>query len=199
MHISEIGKKIGLEERKAGRILRLLATIHVFRESLPLHLGWHFRLMCILVSGKCFHKQSAEHPTPLDQPIDRYRASLVGLIYFEKSVFLMTQLSTDETVKATALLSEVLADKTWGHSYSPTQTAFNKSTGYPGPWPSSMYFQKVNTVHILFLQALTNLRMFPEELSSLQESELAWLDGVMQSRPRQLSTARDLRSKTRTC
>ena len=33
MHISEIGKKIGLEERKAGRILRLLATKHVFREG----------------------------------------------------------------------------------------------------------------------------------------------------------------------
>ena len=33
MHISEIGKKTGLEERKAGRILRLLATNHVFREG----------------------------------------------------------------------------------------------------------------------------------------------------------------------
>ena len=33
MHISEIGKKSGLEERKAGRILRLLATNHVFREG----------------------------------------------------------------------------------------------------------------------------------------------------------------------
>ena len=33
MHITEIGKKTGLEERKAGRILRLLATKHVFREG----------------------------------------------------------------------------------------------------------------------------------------------------------------------
>jgi hypothetical protein len=33
MHISEIGKKTGLEERKAGRILRLLSTKHVFREG----------------------------------------------------------------------------------------------------------------------------------------------------------------------
>ena len=33
MHISEIGGKTGLEEHKAGRILRLLATKHVFREG----------------------------------------------------------------------------------------------------------------------------------------------------------------------
>ena len=33
MHVSEIGKKTGLEERKAGRILRLLSANHVFREG----------------------------------------------------------------------------------------------------------------------------------------------------------------------
>ena len=97
--------------------------------------------------GKCFHKQSAEHPTPLDQHIVQYGASLVGFIYFEKSMFLTTQLSTDESVKAVVHLSEVLADKTWGHSYSPTQTAFNKSTGYPEPL--FIYYEKVNTLHIL--------------------------------------------------
>ncbi|KAF8815777.1 S-adenosyl-L-methionine-dependent methyltransferase [Phlegmacium glaucopus] len=32
MHISELGKKSGVEERKAGRILRLLASRHIFRE-----------------------------------------------------------------------------------------------------------------------------------------------------------------------
>ena len=66
-------------------------------------------------------------------------------------MFLMTLLSTDETPKATALLSDVLADKAWGHSYSPTQTAFNKSTGYPDP--IFIYFEKMNTLHILFSSA----------------------------------------------
>jgi len=33
MHISELGKKSGVEERKAGRILRLLASKHIFREG----------------------------------------------------------------------------------------------------------------------------------------------------------------------
>ena len=37
MHISEIGKKTGLEERKAGRVLRLLTTNHVFREGTRLY------------------------------------------------------------------------------------------------------------------------------------------------------------------
>ena len=55
MHISEIGEKTGLEERKAGRILRFLATKHVFREgACPLHLCLHSRLMCILVSENVF-------------------------------------------------------------------------------------------------------------------------------------------------
>jgi hypothetical protein len=38
--------------------------------------------------GKRFHKQSAEHPTPFNQPIVQSRASLVGCIYFEGSIFL---------------------------------------------------------------------------------------------------------------
>ena len=54
MHVSEIGKKTGLEERKAGRILRLLSTNHVFREGPLLHLGLHSPLMCILVSENVF-------------------------------------------------------------------------------------------------------------------------------------------------
>ena len=42
MHISEIGEKTGLEERKAGRILRLLATNHVFREGSCLYTSFYF-------------------------------------------------------------------------------------------------------------------------------------------------------------
>ena len=123
--------------------------------------------------GKCFHKQPVEYPTPLDQPIVEYGAPPVGFIYFEKSksMSLTTQLSSDETPKASALLSDVLVDKAWCHSYSPTQTAFNKSTGYPENF--FMYFKKVNTLHILFSLGPDQLRMFPEELSSVQDSELA--------------------------
>ena len=33
MHISEIGKRSGIDTEKLGRILRLLATRHVFREG----------------------------------------------------------------------------------------------------------------------------------------------------------------------
>jgi hypothetical protein len=35
MHISEIGKRAGIDSQKLGRILRLLATRHVFREGAP--------------------------------------------------------------------------------------------------------------------------------------------------------------------
>jgi len=54
MHISEIGQKTGLEERKAGRILRLLATRHVFREGSSLYTLLHSHLMWIIVSENVF-------------------------------------------------------------------------------------------------------------------------------------------------
>jgi len=107
MHISEIGKKTGLEERKAGRILRLLASNHVFRE----------------VSENVFANNRLSTQLLSTNPL-----SSMGLHF------------TDEAPKIIALLSEVLADKAWGHSYSPTQTAFNKYTGYPGPL--FIYFEK---------------------------------------------------------
>ena len=47
MHISEIGNKTGLEERKAGRILRLLATKHVFREGSCLSTSIYSLVWCI--------------------------------------------------------------------------------------------------------------------------------------------------------
>ena len=84
MHISEIGKKTGLEERKAGRILRLLATNHVFREGPASTPRFTFSSDVYPSVRKCFHKQSAEHPTSLDQPIVQYGASLVGFIYLKK-------------------------------------------------------------------------------------------------------------------
>ncbi|KAF9040755.1 S-adenosyl-L-methionine-dependent methyltransferase [Panaeolus papilionaceus] len=40
---------------------------------------------------------------------------------------------TDEVAKSTILLSEVLADKEWGHSYSPCHTPFNRYSGYTDP------------------------------------------------------------------
>ena len=72
MHISEIGKKTRLEERKAGRIFRLLATNHVFRE-VPISTPRFTFLSDVYPSvGKRFHKQSAEHPTPFNQPNVQY-------------------------------------------------------------------------------------------------------------------------------
>jgi len=89
VHISEVGEKTGLEERKAGRILRLLATNHVFREGSCLYTPCFGFLSDVYPSvGKRFHKQSVEHPTPLNQSIVQSKASLVDFIYFEESIFL---------------------------------------------------------------------------------------------------------------
>ena len=89
MHISEIGKKTGLEEHKAGRILRLLATKHVFREGFCFCISFCTCSSAMYLSvGKHFCKQSAEYPTPLKKPIVQHGACFVGFIYFEISMFL---------------------------------------------------------------------------------------------------------------
>ena len=49
--------------------------------------------------------------------------------------------STDECIKSNVLLSDVLADKEWGHSYAANQTAFNKYANYPDPL--FIYYDKV--------------------------------------------------------
>jgi len=65
-------------------------------------------------------------------------------------MFLTICLSTDEGQKSAVLLSEVLADKDWGHSYSATQAAFNKYSGYPEPF--FIYLEKVNSLlYFVFL------------------------------------------------
>ena len=86
-------------------------------------------------------------------------------------MFLKIYLSTDESQKSAVLLSEVLADKAWGHSYAANQTAFNKYSGYPEPM--FIYFEKVNTFHILFRHGLIGLRILPKELSVVQDLDLA--------------------------
>ena len=119
---------------------------------MSLHLVLHSHSDVDPSVGKRFCKQSAEHPTPLNQPIVQYGASLVGLFYVEKCtrMTLTIYLSTDEVQKSAVLLSEVLADKAWGHSYSANQTAFTKYSGSPDPM--FIYYEKVNTfLYFVFL------------------------------------------------
>ena len=61
MHVVEISKRSGVEQGKLGRILRLLATKHVFREgalhcftfSLPLK-AVCLMILCVLVTKDVF-------------------------------------------------------------------------------------------------------------------------------------------------
>lgn len=74
-------------------------------------------------------------------------------------MFLMTQLGPDETPKVHA---NVLADKSMGHSYPPTQTAFFQQIYWVLRTSLFIYYEKVNTLHILLFQAPTDLWIFPE-------------------------------------
>ncbi|KAF8815775.1 S-adenosyl-L-methionine-dependent methyltransferase [Phlegmacium glaucopus] len=100
MHISEIGQKSGIEARKVGRVFRILASKHIFRE----------------VSDNVFANNRLSIQLLSSNPL-----SSLGLHF------------TDECIKSAVLISEVFADKEWGPSYAPHQTAFNKYSDYPDP------------------------------------------------------------------
>ncbi|KAG7439317.1 S-adenosyl-L-methionine-dependent methyltransferase [Guyanagaster necrorhizus] len=99
VHMTELGKLSGVEPRKLGRIMRLLASNHCFREVNP-NVFANNRLSMMLLSTN-------------------------GASAF-------SDLITDETNKAAAMLTENLKDPDWGHSYSPTHTPFNSWSKYPG-------------------------------------------------------------------
>ena len=87
-------------------------------------------------------------------------------------MFLKIYLSTDESQKSAVLISDLLADKEWGHSYAANHSPFNKYSGYPEP--IFTYFEKVNSFYILLRHGLTDLtRMFLKERSAAQDSDLA--------------------------
>jgi hypothetical protein len=50
MHILEIGKRAGIDEEKLGRILRYLATKHIFREGRYFVQGCHGHLTAFFVA-----------------------------------------------------------------------------------------------------------------------------------------------------
>ena len=140
MHISELSQKSGVEARKAGRVLRILASKHIFREGEST--SKIDQMNCGLIEIQC-----PRTFLPITDWVynfsGRTRYLALGsiclchllliiiwssrLAYIDFYVFT----STDECIKSAVLFSEVLGDKEWGPSYAPHQTAFNKYSGYP--------------------------------------------------------------------
>ncbi|KAJ7630070.1 O-methyltransferase [Mycena polygramma] len=110
-HINDIAKKNGMNPLKIARVLRPLATQHIFREVSP-DVFAHNRISTTLDTGK-------SSKTVLSAPEDKHQ----GAAGFAAIV----ELSTDETFKAGAYIQDVVTDpKTEADELdTPLNRAFN--------------------------------------------------------------------------
>ncbi|KAA1470311.1 S-adenosyl-L-methionine-dependent methyltransferase [Dentipellis sp. KUC8613] len=108
-HVKDIVKRNGLDADRLGRVLRLLATNHIFKELAP-DVFANNLLSSILDTGKpvdvILKDPEAKHDNT------HGFSALIGHI-------------TDESFKTEAFLSETLRDRTFGHSDEPNQCALN--------------------------------------------------------------------------
>ncbi|KAF7363224.1 S-adenosyl-L-methionine-dependent methyltransferase [Mycena venus] len=112
-HIDDIAKKNGMDPTKIARVLRPLATQHIFRELSP-NVFAHNRISTLIDTGKSFEAIQAA-------PEDKYTGA-EGLAAF-------VLLNTDETFKAAGYIQDVVLDEASESSGDEFNTALNKAFG----------------------------------------------------------------------
>ncbi|KIK51363.1 hypothetical protein GYMLUDRAFT_265869 [Collybiopsis luxurians FD-317 M1] len=91
-HVDDIAKRNGMEPLNIARVLRVLATQHIFREVSP-DVFAHNRISTLLDTGK-------DYETIRAAPEDKHE----GAVGYSSVI----QLNTDETFKAAAYINEVI-------------------------------------------------------------------------------------------
>ncbi|KAJ7353173.1 O-methyltransferase [Mycena albidolilacea] len=114
-HINDIGKKNGMDPMKIARVLRPLATQHIFREVSP-DVFAHNRISVTLDTGK-----SSE--AVLAAPEDKHQGA--------QGFAAIVELNTDETFKAGAYIQDVVLthNKDADEFDTPLNRAFNTHVG----------------------------------------------------------------------
>ncbi|EJD53030.1 S-adenosyl-L-methionine-dependent methyltransferase [Auricularia subglabra TFB-10046 SS5] len=112
-HVDEIVKGAEVSSQKLGRILRLLATKHIFREVSP-DVFVNNRISSVLDTGKSV--------TSLRADPDNMHADTNGTV-----ALVMTNM--DEYFKGSAYLAETLLDPTTARSDETSKTAMNRAFG----------------------------------------------------------------------
>ncbi|KAJ7835943.1 O-methyltransferase [Mycena olivaceomarginata] len=114
-HINDIGKKNGMDPMKIARVLRPLATQHIFREVSP-DVFAHNRISVTLDTGK-----SSE--AVLAAPEDKHQGA--------QGFAAIVELNTDETFKAGAYIQDVVLapSKDADEFDTPLNRAFNTHVG----------------------------------------------------------------------
>ncbi|KAH9024025.1 S-adenosyl-L-methionine-dependent methyltransferase [Lactarius deliciosus] len=148
LHAWEIAKPTGVHPAKLSRVLRLLATNHIFIEVSP-DVFANNRLSTVLDTGK-----------PVDELISNPESKFIGTLG-------MTSLIShilDEAFKSSSYLTETLLDPEIGHATEPTKTALNKAFRFKGGMWS--WFERPNNRLRLarFGSAMINVtNMTPED------------------------------------
>ncbi|KAJ6485343.1 O-methyltransferase [Mycena vitilis] len=112
-HINDIAEKNGMQPIKIARVLRPLASNHIFRELSP-NVFAHNRISICLDTGKSFADIQAAPEEKFDNA-QGYAALVL--------------LNTDETFKAAACIADVVLDKESEASPDESNTPLNKAFG----------------------------------------------------------------------
>ncbi|KAJ7748867.1 O-methyltransferase [Mycena olivaceomarginata] len=112
-HINDISKKNGVDPVKLARVLRPLATQHIFREVSP-NVFAHNRISTLIDTGKSFEAIQAA-------PEDKYTGA--------EGHAALILLNTDETFKAAGYIQDVLLDKESEASDDEFKTPLNRAFG----------------------------------------------------------------------
>ncbi|KAF7333316.1 putative S-adenosyl-L-methionine-dependent methyltransferase [Mycena venus] len=112
-HINDIAKKNGMDPTKIARVLRPLATQHIFRELSP-DVFAHNRISALIDTGKSFEAIQAA-------PEDKYAGA--------EGHAALILLNTDETFKAAGYIQDVVLDKVSEASDDEFNTPLNKAFG----------------------------------------------------------------------
>ncbi|RDB28142.1 4-O-methyltransferase 1 [Hypsizygus marmoreus] len=113
LHVDDIAARAGVEPRKLGRILRYLATHHIFREVSPNQFA-NNRISSYFDTGK-------SSQDILANPSEKYHGTSGAVGYI--GTF------TDEVFKASSHLLEALEDHDSGSQYFANKAAFQKAFG----------------------------------------------------------------------
>ncbi|KAI9440862.1 S-adenosyl-L-methionine-dependent methyltransferase [Lactarius indigo] len=116
LHAREIAKPTGVHPAKLARVLRLLATNHIFVEVSP-DVFANNRLSTVLDSRK-----------HVEELISNPKSKHIGTL----GIASIIEFSLDVTFKSSSYLTETLLDPEIGHATEPTKTALNKAFGVEG-------------------------------------------------------------------
>ncbi|EIM80621.1 S-adenosyl-L-methionine-dependent methyltransferase [Stereum hirsutum FP-91666 SS1] len=109
LHINEIAAKSKTSPQKLGRVLRLLATEHIFKEVSP-DVFANNRISSVLDTGKA---------------VDEILAAPQDKFVHTSGITALVNHFTDDIFKSSSCLTDMLLDPKLANSDEPTQTPFN--------------------------------------------------------------------------